>query len=69
MYIAGTHSRKDVYDDVTKVPNWGDLRDSTRYKATEKALKDNPQTNRVIGHSPGGQASLELQTNYPDQKV
>ena len=57
MYIAGSHTAKDWYDDVTKVPDWGDLRQSTRYQAVEKALKENPQVNRVIGHSLGGSAS------------
>ena len=25
MYIAGSHTAKDWYDDVTKIPVWGDL--------------------------------------------
>ena len=36
MYIAGSHTGKDWYGDVTKVPNWGDLRESTRYQAAER---------------------------------
>ena len=39
MYVAGSHTDQDWYDDFTKVPNWGDLRDSVRYQEAEKALK------------------------------
>ena len=39
MYVAGSHTGQDWYDDVANVPNWGDLRQSTRYQAAEKALK------------------------------
>ena len=67
MYVAGSHTGQDWYDDVTKVPNWGDLRQSTRYQAAEKALKENPQVNHVVGHSLGGSCALELQKNYPNQ--
>ena len=38
MYIAGSHTAKDWYDDVTKIPDWGDLRQSTRYQAAEKGI-------------------------------
>ena len=67
MYVAGSHTGKDWYDDVTKVPNWGDLRQSTRYQAAEKALNQNPQVNHVAGHSLGGSVSLQLQKDYPNQ--
>ena len=61
MYIAGSHTSKDWYDDVTKVPDWGDLRQSTRYQAAEKALKENPQVTHVVGHSLGGSVALQLE--------
>jgi len=64
MYIAGSHTAKDWYDDVTKIPVWGDLRDSTRYKAARDALMENPQVKRTIGHSLGGSVALELEKNY-----
>ena len=67
MYVAGSHTDQDWYDDFTKVPNWGDLRKSVRYQEAEKALKQNPQVNHVVGHSLGGSVSLELQKNYPNQ--
>ena len=61
MYIAGSHTSKDWYDDVTKVPDWGDLRQSTVYQAAEKALTENPQVTHVVGHALGGSCALELQ--------
>lgn len=65
LYIAGSHTAKDWYDDVTKVPFYGDLRNATRYQAAEKALKANPNIKRVVGHSLGGSVALELQKQYP----
>ena len=65
LYIAGSHTAKDWYDDVTKVPFWGDLKNSTRYQQAEKALKANPSIKNVVGHSLGGSVALELQKNRP----
>ena len=42
MYIAGSHTAKDWYDDVTKIP-FGNVRNATRYKAVRDALMENPQ--------------------------
>ena len=64
MYIAGSHTAKDFYDDVTKIPVWGDLRNSSRYQAAHEALMQNPQVKIVIGHSSGSSVALELQKNY-----
>jgi pimeloyl-ACP methyl ester carboxylesterase len=64
LYIAGSHTAKDWYDDVTKVPVWGDLRNATRYQQAEKALKANPNITNVVGHSLGGSVALELQKNH-----
>ena len=66
LYVAGSHTAKDWYDDVTKVPFWGDLRNSTRYQEAEKALKANPNIKNVVGHSLGGSVVLELQKNHPN---
>ena len=60
MYIAGTHNLRDVWDDVSKIPFWGDLRNSERYQQADTALKDNPQVDTVIGHSLGGSVALEI---------
>ena len=65
MYIAGSHNLRDWYDDFTKIPVWGDLRNSARYKAAKAALMENPQVKRTVGHSLGASVGLELQKNYP----
>ena len=64
LYIAGSHTARDWYDDVTKVPFWGDLRGAERYQAAEKVLKEHPNVKRVVGHSLGGSVALELQKNH-----
>lgn len=68
LYIAGSHTLKDWFDDVTKVPFYGDLTQSTRYQQALKALKANPDITRVVGHSLGGSVALELQKQYPNLK-
>lgn len=67
MYVAGSWTRQDWVDDLTKVPFYGDLRESARYKAAEKTLKENPHVENVVGHSLGGSVVLELQKQYPDR--
>ena len=67
MYIAGTHNLRDVYDDITKIPFWGDVRNSERYQQAEAALKDNPQVDTVIGHSLGGSVALEINKQNNNQ--
>ena len=67
LYVAGTHptSAKDWYDDVTKIPFWGDLRNSDRYQEANKTLNENRlKIGNVVGHSLGGSVALELQKNY-----
>jgi len=68
LYVAGSHTARDWFDDVTKIPAWGDVRNSERYQRAEEILKKNPQVNRVIGHSLGGSVALELEKNYPQIK-
>ena len=36
MFIAGSHTARDWFDDFTKVPAWGDLKNSERYQKTQK---------------------------------
>ena len=64
MYIAGSHTGRDWYDDFTKIPIWGDLRESERYQKAKGALLENPQVKKVVGHSLGGSVALELQKDY-----
>ena len=68
LYIAGSHTARDWYDDFTKVPAWGDLRNSVRYQRALDALKNNPRVDTVIGHSLGGSVALELEKNHPQVK-
>lgn len=56
---------KDVWDDVSKVPVWGDVKNSTRYGEAHTAFKANPNIKLVVGHSLGGSVALELQKQYP----
>jgi hypothetical protein len=69
LYVAGSHTLRDWFDDVTKIPAWGDLRESARYKAADAALKANPQIKNVVGHSLGGSVALELQKEYGGQNL
>ena len=56
---------KDVWDDISKIPVWGDVKDSTRYKEAHTAFQANPNIKLVVGHSLGGSVALELQKQYP----
>ncbi len=61
MYIAGTSSLQDVWDDL-KIP-FHLTKYSKRYEDAEKILKENPQVDNMIGHSLGGAVVLELNKN------
>ena len=67
MFIAGSHTIRDWFDDITKVPAWGDLKGSERYQKALEEFKNNREIDTVVGHSLGGSASLELQKNYPSR--
>ena len=69
MFIAGSHTKRDWFDDITKIPVWGDLRNSERYQKVLKEFENQGQIDTVVGHSLGGSVSLELQKNYPDRKL
>ena len=69
MFIAGSHTARDWFDDFTKVPARGDLKNSERYQKTQKEFENQEQIDTVVGHSLGGSVSLELQKNYPDRKL
>ncbi len=62
MFIAGTHTTKDVYD--WKLIPLGLMKYSERYSQAEAALKDNPQVDTVIGHSLGSATAAELNKQY-----
>jgi hypothetical protein len=65
LYVAGSHTATDWYDDFTKIPFWGDLRKSHRYQQADKMLDANSGVKNVVGHSLGGAVVHELQRNHP----
>ncbi len=58
LYIAGSHTSKDWYDDVTKNPFRGDVTHSTIYQEAEQILKSNSNITNLVGHSLGGSVAL-----------
>ncbi len=69
MFIAGSHTARDWFDDFTNVPAWGDLKHSERYQKTLEEFRNQEQVDTVVGHSLGGSVSLELQKKYPGRKT
>ena len=67
MYISGTHNLRDVWDDITKVPFWGDVKNSERYQQATDALKDNPQVDTIISHSLGSSVAAEINKQSNNQ--
>ena len=65
MAVAGSQTKRDWWDDVTKVPFWGDLKKSERYGQLNKALEQNPNVKNLVGHSLAGSVILEKQINNP----
>ena len=64
-YVKGSVSAQDWWDDFTKIPFWGDTKDSERYqvadKAYDKLIENGLPVDRVVGHSLGGSVALQLQ--------
>ena len=65
LYIAGTSSLQDVWDDL-KIP-FNQTDKSMRYRKAVDVLNVNKDITNVVGHSLGGSVALELQKNYPDR--
>ena len=69
-FIKGTvpTNLHDWWDDVSKIPCWGDVRDSERYGQADAAYKAlvsaGKPVDRVVGHSLGGSVALEMQANH-----
>ena len=61
LYVAGTSNLKDIFDDLTKIPFYGNLKDSTRYNQAKTALDANPNITNLVGHSLGGSVALQFQ--------
>mgnify|MGYP000211332027 CR=1 FL=1 len=65
MYVGGTNSVQDVWDDL-KIPFF--QTDKTlRYKDAKMLLEKNPNINNLIGHSLGGSVVLPLQKDFPER--
>ncbi len=65
LYIAGTSSIQDVFDDL-KIP-FKQTDKTMRYRNAVAALKVNKDIQNVVGHSLGGSVALELQQNFPER--
>ena len=67
LYVKGTQTGRDVWDDITKIP-FGRVQDSQRYKEADTAyhqIQDSGQpVDRIVGHSLGGSVALEMQKQY-----
>ena len=63
-YIKGSATKRDWYDDFTKLP-FGNTQNAERYQQAEKAHDDlqaqGKSVERVVGHSLGGSVALEMQ--------
>ena len=64
-YVKGSVTGRDFYDDVTKIPVWGDVHKAERYQQADKAYKDlithGKPVDRIVGHSLGGSVALQMQ--------
>ena len=59
MYIAGTKTAKDWYDNFTKL-FFNLTKNADRYKDAENALRANPQVKNLVAHSLGSSVAVEL---------
>ncbi len=66
LYISGTHTARDVYDDITTIP-FNRVEQSERYQQAIKSLEAIPTIKRVVGHSLGGSVALQIEKNYPNR--
>ena len=66
LFIAGTQTSQDWFDNLKNIP-FGDITKNKRYKDADDHLKNNPNINRLVGHSAGGNIALALQKNNPDK--
>ena len=68
MFIAGTKTWGDVFQDWIKLP-LGLTNRTQRYQEAEKALQKNPQVHNLVGHSMGSSVALELEKRNPELYV
>ncbi len=69
-YVKGTvpTNAKDWWDDISKIPVWGDIHDAERTKMAEaayqKLIGEGKPVDRIVGHSLGGSVALQLQQDH-----
>ena len=68
MFIAGTKTWGDVFQDWIKLP-LGSTNRTQRYQDADKALQRNPQVHNLVGHSLGASVALELEKRNPELYV
>ena len=68
MFIAGTKTWGDVFQDWIKLP-LGSTNRTQRYQDADKALQRNPQVHNIVGHSLGASVALELEKRNPELYV
>ena len=66
LYVAGTKSFGDVWDDV-KLPFDAGAKNSTRYQDLKNYLKDHPEVKSLVGHSLGGATILQANKDNPNK--
>ena len=72
LYIAGTQTKRDIYDDITKVP-FNRVDKSQRYldanQIIENSILENKPISNIIAHSLGGSVGLKLVDNYKEHPM
>jgi hypothetical protein len=72
LYIAGTQTKRDIYDDITKVP-FGRVDKSQRYldasQIIENSILENKPISNIVAHSLGGSVGLKLVDNYKEHPM
>ena len=66
LYVAGTKSLGDVWDDI-KLPFDAGAKNSTRYQDLKNYLKDHPEVKSLVGHSLGGATVLQENKDNPNK--
>ena len=72
LYIAGTQTKRDIYDDITKVP-FNRVDKSQRYsdanKIIENSILENKPITNIVAHSLGGSVGLKIVENYKEHPM
>ena len=65
MYVAGSQTARDWWDDFTKIPVWGDSKKIQRYQDARDELSKHHEVKNIVGHSLGGSVALQLEKDNP----